>query len=130
MPAVDPKRLARCEELYCAGARPRDIERTIAAEFRVGKRTVRNYLKRVKVKLGAAFEGQPPAAIRARTEAMLSDAYALAKEKGDARVMADIAMRMAEVHGAHSSSVNFRGNVKVEGLADLLSDALKGDARP
>lgn len=123
--AVDPKRLARCEELYCSGKRPREVESTLAKEFSVSKRTVRNYLKRVKVKLGTAFEGQPPAAVRARTEALLSDAYEVAKTKGDARSMADIAMRLAEIHGAHSTSVNFRGNVKVEGLADLLGEALK-----
>lgn len=124
---LDPKRLAFVEALYCTGKRPREIERETAAAFGVKPRTVRNYLTRVKTKLGVAFGEQAPEAIKARSEAMLLEAYAAAKLRGDPRAMADVAMRLAELSGALSSNVNFRGNVKVEGLGDMLGAVLASD---
>lgn len=121
---VDPKRLERCEELYLTGIKPRAIERQLAKELGVCKRTVRNYLAKVRERLGTAFAGEDPGAVRSRAESMLLDAYNVAKEKGDGGTMARIAMQLAELHGAHVPAHAFKGSVAVEGVGDLLGRAL------
>jgi hypothetical protein len=128
MRRVDPKRLVFVENLYCKGVATRAIEQRTAAEFRCSRRTVRNYLRKVRERLGRAFEKQSKPAALARTESLLAEALELARAKGDPRVLADIAMRMAEVHGAlPSRSFSVKADAGT-GLADALGAVMRGGA--
>lgn len=123
---IPPERLQRVEAMLLEGATSRAIERACIDAFGVGRRQVRNYIAKVRKRLAASFAGQDPDVVRARVEAMLLEAYALAKSLGHTGDMERIATRLAELHGAYAKK--FEGDVKVSGLADALASVF-GDAR-
>ena len=124
---IEPRRIPRerlvlTEKLYLEGKSRQRIAKRICAEYGVSARTARKYIQRVEAKL-AALPKPPPEAIALRAEAMLLETYRLARDSvkyvtfqdgvgPDTRketkpvpapevgTMANIAVRLAELHGA------------------------------
>lgn len=119
---IPRERLALAESLYLAGKSRQRIAKRLCAEYGVTARTARKYIQRVEAKL-AALPKPPPEAILQRAEEMLLETYRLARgavkyvtfqdgvgsetskhtravEAPEVGTMANVALRLAELHGA------------------------------
>jgi len=116
---IPRERLDLAEELYLAGKSRQRIARVLCEKFGVSARTARDYIARVEAKI-AALPKPPPEAAFQRAEAMLLEAYELARSavkriavsqgagvgavveefpEANVGVMANVAYRLAELHG-------------------------------
>ena len=119
---IPRERLVLTERLYLAGKPRQRIARRLCAEYGVTARTARRYIARIEAKL-AALPQPPPEAVRQRAEEMLLETYRLARgavkyvtfqdgvgsdtrketravEAPEVGTMANVALRLAELHGA------------------------------
>lgn len=119
---IPRERLEFVESAYLAGRADHLIRKAICDRYGVTLRTARRYLRRVREKL-AALPAPDPAAVRARSEAMLLEAYGLARDAvkyvtfqdgvgpmtaketravpaPEVGTMASVAFRLSELHGA------------------------------
>ena len=105
---IPRERLEFVEKLYLAGVPESRIQQRTVRRFEVSYRTARRYLQRVQGRLATRAGGAPcgAAAILARSEQMLLEAFAAAKRKTfqgepspDTKTMALVAYRLAELRG-------------------------------
>ena len=105
---IPRERLEFVEKLYLAGVPESRIQQRTVRRFEVSYRTARRYLQRVQGRLATRADEAPvdPAAILARSEQMLLEAFAAAKRKTfqgepspDTKTMALVAYRLAELRG-------------------------------
>jgi hypothetical protein len=116
---IPRERLDLAEEMFLAGKSRQRIARVLCEKFGVSARTARDYIARVEAKI-AALPKPPPEAAFQRAEAMLLEAYELARDgmkrivvsqgqglpskveefpEANVGVMATVATRLAELHG-------------------------------
>lgn len=105
---IPRERLEYVERLYLGGIPEHKIQQRTVRRFEVSYRTARRYLQLAQAKFARAQTETPtdPAAILARSEALLLEAYAAAKRKTfqgepspDTKTMATVAYRLAELRG-------------------------------
>lgn len=127
---VAPERLEFVEALFTGlgpKGRPhttREIENAVIKEYGVCRRQAQNYLTVVRRRLAAASAQteQNPDALIEQTDALMLDAYRIAKQKGDVNGMVLAAQRRAELRGVFKRQVNIEG--KFTGLADALASVM------
>jgi hypothetical protein len=118
-------RLERVESLYLGGHSEREIQRVVADEFGVTKRSVRSYLALVRKKLAEAVRGADPDETRARVEGMILTAYRTAErghaDRGpDPKAMVQAAKVLGDLHGVIApQKIEHSGSIGIPAYDDL-----------
>lgn len=127
---LDPRRVSRAEELFAGVGlngpmSTRAIELTLSKEFEISQRQARRYLTKARANFKTLSQSCDPDALIEQTDAMLLDAFEVAKAKRDPHGMVAAAQRRAELRGVFKREVQI--DAKVSGLADLLNMATEHD---
>jgi hypothetical protein len=123
MQRIPPERLERVRDLWLLGRSSRSIERTICAEYGVTARQARNYIRRMRDKIGLEAPTGTEAA-RKRSEEILLEVLERAESRPpalggpDFKTMATVARHLAELNGALVQKVEHSGGVGLNTKAD------------
>jgi hypothetical protein len=117
------EQIEQIEAWILSGKDDRHVVRLCKQELKISRSTAYRQIAKIKKRIGEAVQSVDPNEVKARVQGMLLYTFEKAERLGDAKAMATVCQRIAELHGVMAPR-KFEHSGKIETTPDALHDRL------